>query len=114
VRFLLDAHLSPALTDWLRAHGCEAVHVREIGMRSAPDRAIWDEAIRTNAIIITKDHDFARRKAALRSTLPTVIVLRIGNCTTSDLLECWRTSWSDVRARLLNGQHLLFVDRSPE
>ncbi|MGL4438075.1 MAG: DUF5615 family PIN-like protein [Bosea sp. (in: a-proteobacteria)] len=111
MRFLLDAHLSPALTDWLRLHGCDAIHVRDIGMRSASDRTIWDEAIRTDAIMITKDTDFSRRKTALRSRVPVVILLRIGNCTTSELLLCWGTVWSQLQADIAGGKHLLFVDR---
>jgi predicted nuclease of predicted toxin-antitoxin system len=64
VRFLVDANLPPALADWLTGRGCDAIHVRETGSASRPDREIWSEALAGGFLIITKDQDFARRRSA--------------------------------------------------
>ena len=57
--FLIDAQLPPALADWLILQGHIAQHVDEIGLRNADDVEIWNHALVSGAIIITKDEDFA-------------------------------------------------------
>jgi predicted nuclease of predicted toxin-antitoxin system len=41
VKFLVDAQLPPALAVALRQAGCDAVAVREVGLREAKDPVIW-------------------------------------------------------------------------
>jgi predicted nuclease of predicted toxin-antitoxin system len=89
MRFLVDAQLPPALARWLIARGHEAEHVGDIGMQAAPDPAIWDHALRGNLAIITKDEDFAQRKA-LTQDGPIVIWVRVPNTRRSDLLALVR------------------------
>ena len=59
MRFLLDAQLPPALVGWLTACGHEAEHVGDRKMQTSSDAAIWDYALATSAVIVTKDEDFA-------------------------------------------------------
>ena len=63
MRFIVDAQLPPALADWLRARGHEATAVRDIGLRDADDRTIWARAGIDQAVIVTKDEDFAMLSA---------------------------------------------------
>src|SRR5204863_464754 len=63
MRFLVDAQLPPALARWLAANGHAAEHVADRQLEAASDAAIWDCALREAAAIITKDEDFALRKA---------------------------------------------------
>jgi predicted nuclease of predicted toxin-antitoxin system len=114
VRFLVDANLPPALVGWLQRRGCEAAHVFDIGLTSSADGLIRKEAMRTGAAIITKDMDFVIQKAMSGLPVPVVIHVRIGNISTADLQAVWHHQWPNIKADLLNGQHLLFVDRSPE
>ena len=91
MKLVVDAQLPPALAEALRQAGCDAVAVREIGLRDAKDAAIWQYALENNAAILTKDEDFAER--CLRSEGPPVIIwLRIGNATNSVLLGWLRGS----------------------
>ncbi|MEO5960921.1 MAG: DUF5615 family PIN-like protein [Opitutaceae bacterium] len=84
MKFLVDAQLPPSLVRWLREAGHEAVPVREVGLREAEDEAICDHALRTGAVILTKDEDFAEiAKGA--GTAPIVVWLRIGNCSNEEL-----------------------------
>jgi len=59
VKLVIDAQLPPSLAEALRRVGCDAVAVREIGLRDAKDAAIWQYALQNNAAILTKDEDFA-------------------------------------------------------
>jgi predicted nuclease of predicted toxin-antitoxin system len=63
MRFLIDAQLPPALALWLAAKGHEATHVGDLGMQAASDAKIWQYALVSSSVILTKDEDFAQRKA---------------------------------------------------
>jgi len=62
--FLIDAQLPPALAEALRNAACEAVHVADLGLLTATDQRIWDEAIFRSAVLITKDRDFSLLRAS--------------------------------------------------
>jgi predicted nuclease of predicted toxin-antitoxin system len=87
MRFLADAQLPPALVIWLREQGHEAEAVREAGLREAGDGAIWAYALRTGAVILTKDEDFAVRSQQT-SDGPAVVWLRVGNAS-NRALRAW-------------------------
>ena len=61
MQFLVDAQLPPALARWLVAKSFEAEHVGDSGLSAASDADIWDYALRRDAVILTKDDDFAGR-----------------------------------------------------
>lgn len=63
MNFLVDAQLPPALARWLTEQGNTAEHVDDVGLRDADDIVIWNHAVRSGAIIVTKDEDFAERTA---------------------------------------------------
>jgi predicted nuclease of predicted toxin-antitoxin system len=86
VHFVIDAQLPPALTRWIAAQGHDAVHVGDIGLLRADDREIWEYAVRSAAVIVTKDEDFAARRFVELSG-PAVVWIRRGNVTNRDLLE---------------------------
>ena len=58
MNYVVDANLSPRLTELLRDAGHDAVHVRDIGLRTASDDEIIDYAISTDRIVISHDTDF--------------------------------------------------------
>jgi predicted nuclease of predicted toxin-antitoxin system len=78
VKFLVDAQLPPALARALREAGYEVQAAGELGLRDAEDDAIWDYALANQAVIVTKDQDFADRLLSSR-TAPIIVWLRIGN-----------------------------------
>jgi predicted nuclease of predicted toxin-antitoxin system len=86
LRFLVDAQLPPRLAARLNELGHEAIHIFEIGLATATDGAIWDEAIIRKAALITKDRDFVTLRVAKRAG-PVIVWLRFGNCDTSSLIE---------------------------
>ncbi len=87
MRFLVDAQLPPALARWLREAGHEAVHVEDAGLRDAEDGEIWTHALENDAIIMTKDEDFAARTMQA-SRAPMIVWLRVSNAT-NPVLRAW-------------------------
>lgn len=61
--------------------------MRELGLREAEDSEIWDQALKTGAVLITKDDDFPRR-AQQTGAGPVIVWLRIGNAT-NQVLRRW-------------------------
>ncbi|WP_205421243.1 DUF5615 family PIN-like protein [Rhizobium terrae] len=86
MRFLIDAQLPPALAIWLVEQGHEARHVMDCGLQSASDRQIWDTAAALNAAVVTKDEDFAQRRAVTESG-PSIVWVRLPNSRRRDLLN---------------------------
>jgi predicted nuclease of predicted toxin-antitoxin system len=72
MRFLVDAQLPAALARWLAHEGYLAEHVLDLTMATASDRDIWAYAVACGAVIITKDQDFANRRAS-ESAGPSIV-----------------------------------------
>ncbi len=54
MKFLVDAQLPLALARWLEAHGHDASHVADLGMRAAKDHLIWNEVSNKAFVLITR------------------------------------------------------------
>jgi predicted nuclease of predicted toxin-antitoxin system len=59
-RLLLDANVSPDLAEALRWRGHDAVHVNELGLRTAPDEVIFRTAVTLGRAVVTHDGDYLR------------------------------------------------------
>ena len=77
---IVDAQLPPALAKLLREHGHKAEHVEELGLRHSDDTDIWDHALLHQAVIITKDEDFAHRFRQGKAA-PVIVWLRVKNAS---------------------------------
>jgi predicted nuclease of predicted toxin-antitoxin system len=106
MRFLVDAQLPPALARWQAANGHTAEHVGDVGLHTKSDTAIWDYAIRQTAVIITKDEDFAQRKA-LAQDGPVVIWVRLPNTRRGALLAWSATVMPMMVSALERGDTLI-------
>lgn len=100
VRFLVDAQLPPALARLLNEQGHMAEHVTEVGPADAPDRDLWRYALEHDAVIVTKDEDFAYMVATGREA-PVVVWIRIGNTRRAALLE-WFAPLIDQIVEMVN------------
>jgi predicted nuclease of predicted toxin-antitoxin system len=106
VNFLIDAQLPLALARWISAQGHQAAHVADWGLLAGDDSKIWQRASRENAIIISKDEDFADRWL-LGDENVTLIWIRKGNCSNQVLISWLEPIWSDVLRRLEQGERLI-------
>jgi predicted nuclease of predicted toxin-antitoxin system len=81
----VDAHISPAVTKWIDAElGHPAQSVRDLGLRNGKDKEIFAAAGQANAIVMTKDADFAETVERLGPP-PSVIWLTCGNTSNAAL-----------------------------
>ncbi len=108
MKFLIDAQLPPALARWVQEQGFDAQHVETLGLGDAEDHVIWAQAITIDAIIITKDEDFAAR-AAREATAPVIVWLRIGNATNRVLIQWLQPRWTQIVSLLNDGDQLIEV-----
>jgi predicted nuclease of predicted toxin-antitoxin system len=74
--FLIDENLSPLLARHLRtAHGFDAVHVQELGLRGASDADVPAYAIVEDRIIVTSNADDFRKLGARTTAHPGLTVM---------------------------------------
>jgi predicted nuclease of predicted toxin-antitoxin system len=64
----------------------DAIHVAELGLATATDGSIWNEAIARSAVLVTKDRDFSLLRAAKRQG-PAVLWVRVGNIDNRRLID---------------------------
>jgi predicted nuclease of predicted toxin-antitoxin system len=105
---IIDAQLPPALAKLLREHGHEAEHVEKLGLRHADDTAIWNYALLHQAVIITKDEDFAYRSSQAR-TAPVIVWLRVKNASRKALLAWFEPLLPKIEALIEQGERLIEV-----
>ena len=85
MRLLIDANLSPKVAAALSKAGLESVHVGDVGLLTAPDRAILDYAAVHALVIVSADSDFGELPAASRGAVrPSVVLLRSADRLTPD------------------------------
>jgi predicted nuclease of predicted toxin-antitoxin system len=76
VNLLLDANLSPEVARILDEAGHDAIHVRDIGLLSAPDAEILRAAADRGDVLVTADSDFGTLLALGDLASPSVLLLR--------------------------------------
>lgn len=110
MRFLVDSQLPPALARWLTAAGHPSEHVADVGMAAASDPSVWAYAVRTGAVIITKDQDFAVHRIMSDALTPGVVWLRIGNSRRAELLRWFEPLLPAILSALGEGMRLIEVE----
>lgn len=106
MRFLVDAQLPPALVRLLREHDHHAEHVTEIGPADALDRDLWQYALEHDAVIVTKDEDFADMVATGREA-PAVVWVRVGNTRRAALLAWFEPLIDQIVEMVESGDRLI-------
>ena len=81
----IDAQFSPAIATWLRnTFSVDAVAVRDLKLRQAKDKEIFDAARLSNAVVMTKDSDFVQLLDRFGPP-PQVIWVTCGNTSNTRL-----------------------------
>lgn len=97
MRLLFDENISPVLVHQLADLYPDSLHVRDVGLQSADDDAVWSYALQHNLTIVSKDNDFHQR-SFLYGHPPKVVWVRLGNCSTEDIEALLRTRHSNLLA----------------
>ena len=97
MKLLFDQNLSRQLPRLLADRYPESRHIREAGMRGAPDDGIWAYAREDDFIIVTKDTDYRVLSRNLGHP-PNVILITLGNWPTSEVETLLRERYSAVAA----------------
>ena len=83
----IDAQMSPAIAAWISRHfAVNAIAVRDLELREATDREIFQAARRENAIVMTKDMDFVSLLDRFGPP-PQVIWVTCGNTSNTHFKE---------------------------
>lgn len=113
MKLLFDENLSPRLATALAPLYPGSLHLRDCGLRGAPDVEVWNYARENQFAIVSKDSDFSQRSALLGGP-PKVIWLRIGNCTTARAEFVLTNVVSHVQAFLMHDKENCLILRHPK
>ena len=97
MKLLFDENLSPKLVALLEREFPRSAHVRDLGLRGAPDGRIWDHALENDFVIVSKDDDF-RQRSFLRGAPPKVVWLQVGNAGTAPIAGLLRDEASRIHS----------------
>ena len=102
--------LPPGLARWLSDEGHRSEHVNNLGLGAAPDDEIEAKAQEMQAVIWSKDADFAERARRVRGL--QVVWLRVGNTTNASLRAALAPRLSAIKAALDSGEVLIEIRQS--
>ena len=85
MKLLLDQNLSWKLVAELENLFPDTIHIKSVLTVDTTDRDIWLYAKENGFAIVSKDDDFEQRSILLGHP-PKVIWLRLGNCTTKQIV----------------------------
>jgi predicted nuclease of predicted toxin-antitoxin system len=86
MKLLFDQNVSFKICRYIEDVFPGSTQVRLLGLDRADDRTIWDYAQANGFTLVSHDADFAEM-AVLFGPPPKVVWLRVGNCSTSMLIN---------------------------
>ena len=110
MRFLLDMNLPPAMAQWVRSQGHDAVHVRDLGLEHLPDREVFGHAAGDGRIVVTFDLDFGEIVGLARATGSGVVLLRLRFTRQHHLRERLQAAIAEAAAALQAGAIVVAED----
>jgi predicted nuclease of predicted toxin-antitoxin system len=106
MKLLIDEQLPPQLKPWFAARDCNAAHVFDIGLKSAPDHRIADYASKQGYILVSKDDDFIELARRLGVQL---LLIKCGNLITPKLIALLELRWPEAAPLLQDCNPLVIV-----
>jgi predicted nuclease of predicted toxin-antitoxin system len=73
----------------------DCIHVGDRDLAGGSDRAIWQHARDHGLVIVSKDEDF-HRLSVLYGAPPKVIWIRLGNCSTAEIIRLLSERRSEI------------------
>jgi predicted nuclease of predicted toxin-antitoxin system len=101
---------SPAIAAWISSEfAVDAVPVRDLGLRDAEDRDIFQAAKRENAVVMTKDGDFVLLLDRFGPP-PQVLWVTCGNTSNARLKEILTNTLPKALELLNSGERLVEIN----
>ena len=106
----IDAHLSPLIAAWLTwtFADVQAVPLRDLGLRDAEDKEIFQAAKAAGVVVLTKDADF-RHLLDRFGPPPQVLWLTCGNTSNEQLQEVLHATLPAALELLTAGEPLIEI-----
>ncbi|MBI3524785.1 MAG: DUF5615 family PIN-like protein [Betaproteobacteria bacterium] len=109
MKFWVDAQLPPLLAEWLsKEYAIDAISLRDLGLRNAPDIEIFQAARQAQAVVISKDSDFVEL-VSRHGQPPQLLWVTCGNVTNQRLRAVFGKTFPDALALLASGQVIVEV-----
>ena len=106
----IDAQMSPEIATWISENfSVEAIAIRDLNLRDARDKEIFEAAREATAIIMSKDVDFVSLLDRFGAP-PQVIWVTCGNTSNSRLKEILINTLSIALELLESGETLVEVN----
>jgi predicted nuclease of predicted toxin-antitoxin system len=108
----IDAQISPRLCSWLRRQfRVEVAHVRDLDLREAEDREIFERARNATVVVLTKDEDFVDLVRRFGPP-PQVLWLRCGNTSNARLKSILVKTLPDALELVRQGEVIVEISRA--
>ncbi len=112
MNFLLNMNVHRDMAAPLKKRGHVCRHVGDIGMSRAKDVEIVVEAKKAGEIIITHDLDYGHLLAFSGEKAPSVIILRLRDLRTEEILSRLDSVWKEIEHPLMDGAIVSLSDKS--
>lgn len=112
MNFLLNMNVHRDMTARLiqRGHACR--HAGDIGMSRSTDAEIVAEARNKVEVIITHDLDYGHLLAFSGEKAPSVIILRLRDLRTNEVMSRLDAVWNEIESVLAEGAIVSLSDKS--
>ncbi len=109
MKIWINAQLPPAIANWIaKTFAVEAIAVRDLELRDATDKEIFNAARDAGVIVMTKDSDFVDLVNA-GGAPPQVIWLTCGNTSNMRLREILSKALPQALALLAAGEKVVEI-----
>ncbi|MEX0812325.1 MAG: DUF5615 family PIN-like protein [Chitinophagales bacterium] len=110
MKFIVDAQLPKALSDFLNGKGFDSIHTLDFPNKNkTKDFEIIEKAILDNRVVISKDIDFLE-SFILKSKPPKLIIVRTGNILNTELLKIFDNNFHTI-IQMITRSNLIEVNR---
>ena len=103
MQFLADMGVSQRVVEWLNKIGHSATHLRDEGLHRLPNGEIFKKAIDEKRLVLTLDLDFSEIQALSPREKISVIIFRLRNTRTPNVIENWKSVLSKCGESLESG-----------
>jgi predicted nuclease of predicted toxin-antitoxin system len=112
MNFLLNMNIRREMIAPLQERGHICRHVGNIGMFRAKDVDIVAEAKRAGETILTHDLDYGHLLAFSGDNAPSVVILRLRDLRSDEILSRLDAVWNEIETPLVNGAIVSLSDKS--